>query len=42
MALLNPFDIEAICQGTHPNPFGVLGPHQDPSGATAIRCFLPG
>ncbi len=42
MALLNPLDIEAICQGTHPNPFGVLGPHQDPSGATAIRCFLPG
>ena len=33
-------DIEAIVNGTHGNPFAVLGPHQV-DGGLAIRVFLP-
>ncbi|MBI5165504.1 MAG: 1,4-alpha-glucan branching protein GlgB [Magnetospirillum sp.] len=38
--LVVPADAEAIVQGTHGNPFGVLGPHHVVGGAV-IRAFLP-
>ena len=35
-------DIDALRQGRHGDPFGVLGPHRDADGALWIRSFLPG
>jgi len=40
--MLQKHAIEMICNATHGDPFAVLGPHQTPSGATSVRCFLPG
>jgi 1,4-alpha-glucan branching enzyme len=33
--------VRALAHGLHPNPFGVLGPHDGPEGRV-IRTFLPG
>jgi 1,4-alpha-glucan branching enzyme len=38
-------DVDALVQGRHPDPFGVLGPHVCREGratALAVRAFLPG
>ena len=34
-------EIEAIRTARHGDPFGVLGVHEDDSGALWLRCFLP-
>ena len=34
-------DVERICNGTHSDPFAVLGPHRQGNGRTSIRAFLP-
>jgi 1,4-alpha-glucan branching enzyme len=44
--LRNPWQLDAesvraLAHGLHPNPFGVLGPHDSPEGRV-IRAFLPG
>jgi len=42
---LDPEAIEAICAGTHGDPFSVLGPHpsgEDAAGPWVVRAFLPG
>ena len=33
--------VHALAHALHPNPFGVLGPHDNPDGRV-IRAFLPG
>ena len=33
--------IAALIRGAHRDPFAVLGPHADPSGATIVRAFQP-
>src|SRR6476619_4752320 len=33
--------IAALIRGAHRDPFAVLGPHTDPSGATIVRAFQP-
>ncbi|QEA39680.1 1,4-alpha-glucan branching protein GlgB [Pistricoccus aurantiacus] len=38
---LSPDDAEALCRGTHANPFAVLGLHGDENG-WVLRAFLPG
>jgi 1,4-alpha-glucan branching enzyme len=40
--MLSDHDVEALCQGRHGDPFGVLGPHRDAAGGLWIRAFLPG
>jgi 1,4-alpha-glucan branching enzyme len=35
-------DLEALVRGEHRDPFGLLGPHAGPGGATIVRAFLPG
>ncbi len=35
-------DVTRICNGTHRDPFAVLGPHRQGNGRTSIRAFLPG
>src|SRR5579863_4480162 len=37
---MTPPEIEAILNGTHGDPFSVLGPHQS-AGAWEVRAFLP-
>lgn len=39
--MLETRDVEAICQGRHPDPFAVLGPHFDGAGGRWLRSFLP-
>ena len=34
-------DVERICNGTHSDPFAVLGPHRQGNGRTSVRAFLP-
>ena len=34
-------DVERICNGTHGDPFAVLGPHRQGNGRTSVRAFLP-
>src|SRR5579859_5019595 len=38
---LDPGSVRALAHGLHPDPFGVLGPHDSPEGRV-IRAFLPG
>ena len=38
--MLNPHDVELICNGRHVDPFSVLGPHAQ-AGGVSIRVFLP-
>ena len=38
---LDPGSVHALAHGVHPDPFGVLGPHQSEDGRV-IRAFLPG
>ncbi|WP_426145394.1 1,4-alpha-glucan branching protein GlgB [Polaromonas sp. DSR2-3-2] len=38
--MLNPQEIELICNARHGDPFSVLGPHAD-DGGVSIRAFLP-
>jgi 1,4-alpha-glucan branching enzyme len=38
---LDPDSVHALAHALHPDPFGVLGPHDDPDGRV-IRAFLPG
>ena len=38
---LDPGSVRAPGPGLHPDPFGVLGPHDSPEGHV-IRAFLPG
>jgi 1,4-alpha-glucan branching enzyme len=33
--------LAALARGAHRDPFAVLGPHADPSGATIVRAFQP-
>jgi 1,4-alpha-glucan branching enzyme len=40
--MLKPADIQALRLGHHGDPFAVLGPHPDASGAHWVRAFLPG
>ena len=40
--MLTATDIEALAQGRHADPFGVLGLHADASGALWLRAMLPG
>jgi 1,4-alpha-glucan branching enzyme len=40
--MLRKSDIDLICSASHGDPFSVLGPHEDKSGQTSVRCFLPG
>ncbi len=35
-------DIEALVRAEHPDPFAILGPHDDGAGGQFIRAFLPG
>ena len=35
-------DVDQLVQGQHPDPFGVLGPHADETGAVWLRAFVPG
>ena len=34
-------DIEALVRAEHPDPFSILGPHDDEQGGQFIRAFLP-
>ena len=36
-----PKDIEALVRAEHPDPFAILGPHEDEAGGQVIRAFLP-
>jgi 1,4-alpha-glucan branching enzyme len=38
---LNPEDIRRICEGSHGDPFAVLGPHQVADGRVSVRVFMP-
>ena len=38
--MLNPNDVELVCNGRHGDPFSVLGPHAQ-AGGVSIRVFLP-
>ena len=40
MALIATEDAVRIAAGTHPDPFGVLGPHQH-GGISVVRAFHP-
>ncbi len=40
--MLGDADIEALRQGRHPDPVGVLGPHRDADGQRWIGAFVPG
>ncbi len=40
--MLQSADIQQICNGSHGNPFALLGPHPQPDGSVTIRTFLPG
>jgi 1,4-alpha-glucan branching enzyme len=40
--MLNPDDIDRICQARHDDPFSVLGPHAVENGRVSIRVFMPG
>lgn len=34
-------DVEALVRAEHPDPFSILGPHDDEQGGQFIRAFLP-
>jgi 1,4-alpha-glucan branching enzyme len=40
--MLRTNDIKQICNGSHGDPFAVLGPHAMTKGRLSIRAFLPG
>ena len=40
--MLTPHDVDALRQGRHGDPFGVLGPHRAADGSHWIRAFVPG
>ncbi len=40
--MLSDHDVQALCQGRHPDPFAVLGPHRAADGTHWLRAFLPG
>ncbi|MBK1688539.1 1,4-alpha-glucan branching protein GlgB [Rubrivivax gelatinosus] len=40
--MLEPHVVDLVCSGRHGDPFSVLGPHADETGATWVRAFLPG
>ncbi len=40
-SLLKSRDVELICNGSHGDPFSVLGPHTCAHGKISIRAFLP-
>ena len=40
-AMPAPKDVEALVRAEHPDPFSILGPHDDEQGGQFIRAFLP-
>ena len=40
--MLDPHDVQQLCQGRHGNPFAVLGAHQRADGSAWLAVFLPG
>ncbi len=40
--MLTAHDVDALRQGRHGDPFGVLGPHRAADGSLWIRAFVPG
>ena len=39
--MLRATDIQSICDGSHSDPFAVLGPHSGSKGKISVRAFLP-